>query len=210
MNTSDASQTLNEIKDLMDRSKKFLSLSGGTAILIGIYACITATAAFFILSDGQAFHWDNFPKILTHTPYHLRVLGGLAALLVVASIATAIGMSWLQARKNGRRLVFDAPARRLVGSFALPLVTGGLLCLSLFYRGHYGLTSSIMLLFYGLALVSAASHTYSSVRYLGYAQIVLGLIDSCMEGYGIVFWFVGFGLLHIAYGVWFCILKPKK
>ena len=210
MNTTDARQTLSEIKDLMDRSRKFLSLSGTTAILIGLYACMAAIAAYLILDKGQPFHWDRFPLLLAHTPYHLRLLLAIAAGLIGLCIATAVGLSWRQARKNGQRLVFDAAARQLVGSFALPLLTGGALCLSLFYHGHYGMTSSIMLIFYGLALVSAARHTYSSVRYLGYAEIVIGLADSCAPGYGMVFWFVGFGLLHIAYGVWFCTKKPKK
>ena len=51
---------------------------------------------------------------------------------------------------------------------------------------------------------------YSSVRWLGYAEIVLGLVDSCMEGYGLVFWTLGFGVLHIVYGIAFCLLNPKK
>ena len=171
---------------------------------------MSAGIAFYLLDNGQPFRWDRFPELLEHTPGHLTELLILAVALIVLCIATAVALCWHQARKNGQRLVFDAPARRLAGSFALPLVVGGLLCLSLFRHGFYGLSSSIMLIFYGLALVWAASHTYSSVRWLGYAEIVLGLVDSCMEGYGLVFWALGFGVLHIVYGIAFCLLNPKK
>lgn len=210
MNKNEAVQTLDQIKDLMTRSRKFLTLSGTTAILIGLYACVSAGIAFSLLDNGQPFRWDRFPELLDHTPGHLTELLILAGALIVLCIATAVALCWYQARKNGQRLVFDAPARRLAGSFALPLVVGGLLCLSLFRHGFYGLSSSIMLIFYGLSLVWAASHTYSSVRWLGYAEIVLGLVDSCMEGYGLVFWTLGFGVLHIVYGIAFCLLNPKK
>lgn len=210
MNKNEAAQTLGQIKDLMTRSRKFLTLSGATAILIGLYACVSAGIAFYLLDNGQPFRWDRFPELLEHTPGHLTELLILAVALIVLCIATAVALCWHQARKNGQHLVFDAPARRLAGSFALPLVVGGLLCLSLFRHGFYGLSSSIMLIFYGLALVWAASHTYSSVRWLGYAEIVLGLVDSCMEGYGLVFWALGFGVLHIVYGIAFCLLNPKK
>ena len=153
MNKNEAAQTLDQIKDLMTRSRKFLTLSGTTAILIGLYACVSAGIAFSLLDNGQPFRWDRFPELLDHTPGHLTELLILAVALIALCIATAVALCWHQARKNEQRLVFDAPARRLAGSFALPLVVGGLLCLSLFRHGFYGLSSSIMLIFYGLSLV---------------------------------------------------------
>lgn len=210
MNTNDARQTLSEIKDLMNRSSKFLTLSGASSIVIGIYATLAAIGAYLILGNGQPFSWDRLPLILVHTPHRLHLLMALAAILVVVSILTVVALSWRQARKTGQKLTLDTPARRLLWSFAMPLIVGGILCLSLFYHGNYGLSSSVMLIFYGLSLVAASKHTYSSIRYLGYAEILIGLTDSFFEGYALVFWTIGFSLLHILYGLLFCLTKPER
>ena len=83
---------------------------------------------------------------------------------------------------------------------AVPLVSGGLLILVLIYRGHYGIVAPASLIFYGLALVGAGNFTFTDVKYLGLCEIFLGLIASCLPGYGLLFWAIGFGLLHIVYG----------
>lgn len=210
MNTSDARQTLSEIKDLMNRSSKFLTLSGSTSIVIGLYACAAAVAAYALLNNGQEFSWARLLLLLAHTPQSLHQLLWLAGGLLILCIGTALAMSWRVARRSGKKLVLNAAVRRLLWGFALPMIVGGALCLSLFWHGHYGLTSSVMLLFYGLALVSASRYTYSSVQYLGYAQIILGLADSFFEGYGLVFWTLGFGVLHIVYGIFFLATKPQQ
>jgi hypothetical protein len=56
------------------------------------------------------------------------------------------------------------------------------------------------LIFYGLSLVSASNFTFNAVKSLGLCQIVLGLISALYPGYGLYFWAIGFGVLHIIYG----------
>ncbi len=82
----------------------------------------------------------------------------------------------------------------------VPLVTGGILTLIFLFRGYYGIVSPACLIFYGLALVSAANFTFGEVKYLGLLEITLGLICACLPGYGLLFWALGFGVLHIIYG----------
>ena len=60
-----------------------------------------------------------------------------------------------------------------------------------------------MLIFYGLALVNASAYTYSNTRYLGYAELLLGMADAFVPAHPLLFWAVGFGLFHIVYGIWF-------
>ena len=91
----------------------------------------------------------------------------------------------------------------MLWNFFLPLLTGGILCFSLIWQQYYGLTSSIMLIFYGLSLVNCSKYTYSNIRYLGYAEILLGLVDSFVITHALLFWVTGFGLLHIAAGIYF-------
>ena len=57
-----------------------------------------------------------------------------------------------------------------------------------------------MLIFYGVTLFNASKWTLDEVHYLGLSEIVLGLISAFYIGYGLLFWAIGFGVLHIAYG----------
>jgi len=70
----------------------------------------------------------------------------------------------------------------------------------LLLRQHYGIVAGASLIFYGLSLVSASNFTFTDVRYLGISEIILGLIAACLPGYGLLFWAIGFGVLHIMYG----------
>jgi hypothetical protein len=60
--------------------------------------------------------------------------------------------------------------------------------------------ASALLIFYGLALVAGSEFTYTEVKWLGIAEILLGLIALCIPAYGLLLWAIGFGLLHILYG----------
>jgi hypothetical protein len=68
------------------------------------------------------------------------------------------------------------------------------------YATHAGIVSSATLIFYGLALVAGGQYTFSDVKWLGYCEIILGLLTAWLPGYGFVFWVIGFGILHILYG----------
>lgn len=202
MNKQEALDTLNDIRKMMEKSSRFLSLNGTSAIVIGIYACIAAWIAYHILGSS-----DRLFILEVNTPVRLRLLFICAILLILLSIITVVVMCRHTARKNNRQLQLDRTARRLLWSFFLPLVVGGILCLSLIWQQHYGLTSSIMLIFYGISLINASNYTYSNTRYLGYAELILGLADSFIEGYALLFWVVGFGVFHIIYGLLFSRLK---
>jgi hypothetical protein len=71
----------------------------------------------------------------------------------------------------------------------------------LLLKGYIGIVAPLTLIFYGLALVNASKYTLSEVRWLGLTQILLGLAAAHFIGYGLVFWALGFGLVHILYGL---------
>jgi hypothetical protein len=98
--------------------------------------------------------------------------------------------------------IWGGSARRLLWNTAIPLLAGGVLVIRLAYLDMGGLLAPVCLLFYGLALVNGSKYTLGEIRYLGYAQIVLGAVNCWMPGYGLYFWAVGFGVLHIVYGIW--------
>ena len=205
MNNQEALNTLNDIRNMMEKSTRFVSFSGLSSIVIGIYACIAAIIAYSILGNTTPV-----PRLDVDTPAKLQLLIVFASLLIIVCIVTVILMFRHKAHQNNQSLLFDFNTKRLLWNFFLPLVVGGILCISLIWQSHYGLTSSIMLIFYGVALISASNYTFSNTRYLGYAEIALGLADSFVENYALLFWVVGFGLFHIVYGIFFHLKYEKK
>ncbi|WP_190809527.1 hypothetical protein [Flagellimonas sp. S3867] len=184
-------EDITEIKDLMSRSSRFISLSGLSGILAGVYAITGAIVAYiFLLPKGD--------YVVLHS-WNFKMIVGVLFAVAVLSMVTAYLLSSKKAKKNNEK-VWDETTKRLLINFLIPLVTGGIYILIKLNSQHYGLTASLMLIFYGLALVNASKYTIGNVKYLGYVQIVLGLICAAFPGYGFWFWILGFGLLHVIYG----------
>ena len=185
-------EDLSEIKELMNRSSRFISLSGLSGILAGVYAIIGATLAYF-----KVFPLYSEYITLHGWPFKLTVI--LLLSVAILSVLTAFFLTTRKAKKNGEK-IWDATTKRLLISFLVPLLTGGVYIFIKLKSQHYGLSAALMLIFYGLALVNASKYTLGKIRYLGYAQIILGLVCAAIPGYGFWFWVVGFGVLHIIYG----------
>ena len=74
----------------------------------------------------------------------------------------------------------------------------------------FGLVAPTTLVFYGLALLNASKYTLGDVKYLGYTQVILGLICAVFPNYGFWFWVIGFGFMHIVYGLIMYVKYDKK
>lgn len=185
-----------EIKNMMNKSSRFISLSGLSGVLAGVYAIIGASLAYGILYDSAAF--GTTERLLVNGGDAVRLFG-IAAIVVVFSLATAISLSAKTAKSQGET-VWDASSKRLVVNFAIPLLTGGFLILFLIEKEMWSLVAPLTLVFYGLACVNASKYTLGDVRYLGITQIVLGLLCTWFTEYGLLFWTLGFGFGNIFYG----------
>lgn len=185
-----------EIRSMMERSSKFLSLSGWAGIMAGFYALVGA----WIASIKFGFNPDEVFYTSTETP---KVLV-LAVAVLLLSLVTAFFFSWKQAGKNGER-AWNVTSRRLLADMAIPLAVGGVLSLLWIAKGMEGLIAPVTLIFYGLALINAGRYTIVEVKILGTVQIVMGLISSFYIGYGLLFWALGFGAAHIIYGIYMYI-----
>jgi hypothetical protein len=183
---------LKDIKDLMNKSTQFISLSGLSGILAGVYALIGALYANHLIENHQGYYITlesaTFKKIVI-----------TALLVLLASLITAYFQTTTKAKKQGEK-VWNSTSKRLLVNFAIPLFTGGVFALLLLRHGYYGLIAPITLMFYGLACVNASKYTLRDVRYLGITEIILGLIAVEFSGYGLYFWVLGFGICHILYG----------
>ncbi|MEQ8524984.1 hypothetical protein [Gracilimonas sp.] len=182
-----------EIRSMMERSSKFLSLSGWAGIMAGLYALAGAYVAY------STFGFN--PDELLYTSPNLVNVIWLAIGVLVLALVTAIYFSKRKADGNGEN-IWNATSRRLLSSMAIPLVAGGALMLVLIAKGLIGLIAPLMLLFYGLALVNAGRYTIPEVTLMGMVQIALGIAGAWFIGYGLVLWAVGFGAIHIVYGMY--------
>lgn len=213
MNTHEALDTLNEIKDLMQKSSRFQTISGLSIVIIGIYASLVSFAAWLLLTPaGASLGWlhDGLSPMSLNTPARTWVAIAAAALLVALSFGTVCVMSYAKTKRQNHHFSFDQTVRRPLFHFFVPAITGGLLCIALLMQGHYGLTSSIMLLFYGLALINCAHYTTSDIALLGYGQLLLGIVDCFLIRHGLLFWFLGFGLWHILFGLYFTFKNARR
>ena len=194
---------LTEIKNMMNRSSRFISLSGLAGVFAGCYAIIGAIFAKMILSENNSVYngdYDSYSATNINSDLTLQLFLVAIAVLILA-IGTAIFLTTRKARKNDQK-IWDATSKRLLINFFAPLAAGGVFCLVLLQYGIIGLIAPAMLIFYGLALIHGSKYTFADLKGLGYANVILGLIATQFIGFGIYFWAVGFGLFHIIYGIW--------
>jgi hypothetical protein len=189
-----------EMRSMMERSTRFLSLSGLAGVMAGIYAL----AGVFVAHSVFDFHpteIDQSAGEVGGLSVDLVRVIMLAIFILVLAIGTAFFLSFRKARKRGEK-PWNHTAKRLLINMAVPLVTGGLLILVFLAKGMTGLIVPSTLLFYGLGLYNASKFTYEEVRSLGLIEICLGLLSAYFVSYSLIFWAIGFGIVHIVYGIY--------
>ena len=200
-NSTNPNEDLQTIREIMERSSKYLSLSGLSGIFAGACAMIGAAIAWFFILDSGHVQYDEYMHIpLDWTTLGIRFYLALDAMLVFGFAALgAIYFSQKKARKAGQRFWTNLTQRLLV-HLLIPLVSGGIFTLILVFRNNLELVASVMLIFYGLSLVNAGKFTFSEIHYLGLTEIILGILAGVFIKHGLLFWTIGFGLMHIVYG----------
>jgi hypothetical protein len=199
-NNDETLEALREIRSIMDRSARFISLSGWSGIWAGTTALIGAYIAYRWLQlprnqgigtaiYASAEHFDS-------DTMHFVLLG-----LAVAVVALGGGLFFTvrKAKRAGMK-VWNQASRMMLSQLFYPMFAGGAFSLMFIYYGFGMFVAPACLVFYGLALISASRHTYSDIRYLGMFEVALGCTSMFFPGFGLVFWALGFGVLHIVYG----------
>jgi MFS family permease len=193
-------EELTEIRKMMERSSKFISLSGMSGVAAGIVALIGSFVAYWYMN--VYFRNNSESLVFKKMDIHLEILVFLfllGSLILMLALASGFFFTYRRAKKKGHS-IWDKTAFRAINNLLIPLITGGLFALILiFYREIY-IISGVTLIFYGLALVNTSHYTLPDIKFLGIFEILLGLIACIYPGYGVIFWAVGFGVLHIIYG----------
>jgi hypothetical protein len=195
-------QTLQDIKKMMERSSRFISLSGWSGISAGLCALAGAFVAHEKIKaagSGTELLRDEYVVPLRGISL-INELVLVAAIVFIAAFVSAFFFTYMRSKKNNLPL-WDPVSRRLMWNVVIPLGAGGACIIKILQAGAFGLVAPLCLVFYGLALLNASKYTLGEIRYLAFGQLILGIICLWMPGYGLYFWAVGFGVLHIVYGI---------
>jgi hypothetical protein len=202
-NPNEQLEAIKDMRNLMERSSRFLSLSGLSGVAIGIFA-LMGLSLLYLKLDLSPFNTGFQEKMIaldgnyTDAIFQFLLLDALA--ILIASLVVGTWMSVNRSKKLNLPS-WDPAAKRLVINLMIPLVAGGLLCLIFIQKGELAYLAPVTLLFYGLALVNASKYTVDEIRNLGIIEIGLGLIAFWHLDFALLFWGIGFGILHIIYGI---------
>ncbi len=196
---------LKDIRSMMEKSSRFVSLNGFAGVFVGVFALCGAFAAHLFI---QARYHNMYVPYYEYSideggKLNISFLQFFVIDAICVLILSLIAGSWLsirKAKKDGLK-IWDKTAQRLFVNMMIPLVSGGVFCLIMVYHRSVGMVAPAMLIFYGLALVNSSKYTFEEIRVLGIFEISLGLLAAVFIGYGLLFWAIGFGVLHIVYGI---------
>ena len=199
-------EDLQHIKKMMERSSRFISLSGLSGISAGLCALIGVWLAKpYVIGEkdilinnelGLAQAMDKSYAIVLNT-----YLFWIAVATFIGAFTSAFIFTFIKSKKEGTA-IWSPTSKRLMINVSLPIIIGGIFLFRMMQFETFGLIAPGCLIFYGLGLVNASKYTLKEIRYLGYIQIILGLINLWFVGYGLYFWAVGFGIMHILYGAY--------
>ena len=188
---------LKEIRHIMNQSSRFVSLSGVSGVSVGL----TALLGVYLTNLLVFTDYDHlsYSKVFLQDKHFTLLL-----LIAFGTIALGIGQVILFTTRKTRRLkmkIWDHQTRRILINLSIPLLTGGIVSLILLFEGFIGMVYPFTLIFYGLALVNVSKYTLNEIRSLGLLEISLGLIAFQFIELGLINWSIGFGVLHVAYGL---------
>lgn len=201
---TEAENNLNDlahIRQLMERSSKFVSLSGLSGVFVGIYALVGAALVFYF--DNNVISNIQNSQLETPTLFGLNFTQFCildAVIVLSVSLLTCFYLSYAKAKKMGEK-IWNNLSKRVFINMMVPLSSGGLFCMALIYHHIFIMVAPAMLIFYGMALVNVSKYTYHDIFNLGIIEIILGLLASLFIMNGLLFWSLGFGLMHIVYGI---------
>ena len=191
-------EDLSHIRSMMERSSRFISLSGLSGVFAGLSALIGGLYVYQLFKINGLDYFDEEHKLYSVDLVSELVI--IALTILIFALTFGIFFTIRKSRKYNLPIWTTATKKMLV-NLAIPLLVGGVFCLALLYHQIYVLIAPSTLLFYGLALINAEKYTFSDIKYLGFCELILGCVSLFFLGYGLVFWIIGFGILHILYGL---------
>ncbi len=175
-----AMDDLRFIRRTMEGAASFTALSGWGGVVVGL----TALPASYLA--GRA---------ASHRAW-------MTIWLVEAVIGALIGVGMtVRKARAGQTPLTGAPGRKFALTFLMPLLTGAILTIPLYYGGQIPLLPGMWLLLYGTAFATAGAFSVSTVPVMGLCFMLAGTAAlAAPAGWGNVFMAAGFGGLHVVFG----------
>jgi hypothetical protein len=177
-----AAEDLRFIRQTMERSTTFTAVPGFGGVAMGV---IGAAAAIAAALQPTAERW-------------------LAAWLLAAAVALLVGLFAMRrkALRAGLPLT-GALARRFALSLSAPLAAGAALTFGLAQSGNWALMPSVWLLLYGAGVITGGMVSVPVVPVVGVCFMAFGVLAMLTPPeWGNVWLGLGFGLLHLAFGLY--------
>ena len=191
-------EDLSHIRSMMERSSRFISLSGLSGVFAGLSALIGGLYAYQLLGVNSISYMDGHSY--DENKNLVRELFLTSSIVLFSALVFGIFFTVRKSKKNNLP-IWTSATKKMLFNLAIPLFVGGVFCFALLIYKIYFLIAPATLLFYGLGLINAEKYTFSDIKYLGFCQLILGCISLFILEYGLIFWIFGFGILHIFYGL---------
>ena len=178
---SRAMDNLSFIRDTMERATSFTAVPGWGGVAMGVVALVAAGLA---RRSADASEW-------------------LAIWVVAAALAAGIGAAALVRKaRRAEGYVLTRPARRFLLGYLPPIFVGALLTAALSRGTLVGALPGTWLLLYGTGLVTGGVFSVRIVPVMGACFMALGALALFSpEEWGNVWMALGFGILHIVFGL---------
>ncbi|MFW0737199.1 hypothetical protein [Flavobacterium sp. T12S277] len=194
-------EDLAHIRSMMERSSRFISLSGLSGVFAGLSALIGGLYVYQLFkAKNLEYFGGGYEQNYSYSADLVSELVSIGLIILVVAFSFGLLFTVRKSRKYDLP-IWTSATKKMLFNLAVPLLAGGIFCLALIYHQIYGLIAPATLIFYGLALINAEKYTFSDIKYLGFCELFLGFVSLFFIGYGLLFWIIGFGILHILYGL---------
>ena len=215
MTNSKTKDEISSIKEMMEKSSKFSSLSGVSIFFTGLFAIIGAVFVYYDISFSFSNQEISYRQLINKSGNPDDLFLKVKLLVFIASIILFLSLLvlYLSAKSKAKKEevdLFTPTFARTLKSLFIPVFSGGIFSLFLIHHGLYGLVAPATLIFYGLGLINASKHSYDELEKLGYFELLLGISASYFMGTGLIFWVVGFGFGHIFFGIYLFFKYDKS
>ena len=161
MENKNYQEDLLHIRKMMEKSSRFISLSGISGVFAGLFALAGAVYVYFLFEKTGV---DYFEATVKYYEKDIVIHLILVALLIMVLAVISGAYFTIRKSKKNNLTIWDSTTKKLLVNFAIPLAIGGLFCAGLLYHHLHGLLAPTTLIFYGLALFNAGNYTYSDVK----------------------------------------------
>ena len=158
MTNKDYLKDISDIKNMMNKSSRFNSLSGISGIATGLYAIIGSLIAYqyVVKNNIEVNNLDNNTFYLLLADLILIILLSLITSFIITRRKTK------EETRNG----WSTLTKKMVYNFSIILIPSAIYILVLIMKNDFVNAGSLMLFFYGASLINASHHTFKEIKTL--------------------------------------------